>query len=70
MAAAPENVPPIFLLSKTLPAAPAAEEKEYTVIEICTATEKVTGFGTVIGSQKISSLWRICCTDTKTRMTY
>ena len=64
MAAAPETVPPVFLVSKTLP---AAEEKEYSVIELCTAAEKVTGYGTVIGSQRIGSLWRVYCKDINTR---
>ena len=38
MATAPETVPPVFLFGKTLP---AVEEKEFTVIELCTAAGKI-----------------------------
>ena len=65
MAAAPETVPPDFLLGKTLP---AAEEKEFTVTELCTAAEETTGFGTVIGNQRTGSLWRIYCTMLNARI--
>ena len=64
-AAEPEHVLPVFVLAKQLP---AAEVKEYTVYEMGTAAEKVTGFGNVDGAQRIGALWRICPKTMQGRM--
>ena len=68
IAPAPETVPFPFLLGKTLP---AVQEKEFMVIELCTATGKITHtteFRTVIGSQRLGSFWQIYCKDMNARI--
>ena len=65
MAAAPEHAPPVFLMCSTLP---AAEEKDYTVAEICSAAERVTGFNRIIGGQRIGNLWRVYPRDIDARV--
>lgn len=61
----PEHVLPVFLMGKQLP---LAEDKEYSVFEICTAAEKVTGFGNVVGAQRIGALWRLYPKTTNARL--
>ena len=65
MAAAPEHMPPVFLMCSTLL---AAEEKDYTVAEICSAAERVTGFNRIIGGQRIGNLWRVYPRDIDARV--
>ena len=50
------RVQPVFVRNNTLP---AFSDKEYSTSEICTAVEKVCGFGNAIGAQRIGGLWRI-----------
>ena len=54
--AAPNRTKPVFVLNRVLP---GAEEKAYTVSELCRAAEKTAGFDSVIGAQRIGGLWRL-----------
>lgn len=47
---------PIFVINNQLP---AFDEKNFTTAEICAAAEKVTGYDSVVGAQRIGGLWRI-----------
>lgn len=53
---AAEHVPPVFIKAQLLS---AAEDKVYTVFELCSAAEKSTGFNNIEGSQRLENLWRI-----------
>jgi len=55
---------PVFLLNKNLP---AAEEKLFSVVEICTAAERVAGPETMVGAQRIGGLWRLYCKNNNAR---
>ena len=50
------TVLPVFVKNTLLP---AYADKEFSTAEICEAREKVTGFGSIVGAQRISGLWRI-----------
>ena len=50
------TIKPLFLLNNVLP---AFDKKLYSTSEICCAAEKVSGFQSIIGAQKIGGLWRI-----------
>ena len=65
MAAVPEHVPPVFLMCSTLL---AAEQKDYTVAVICSAAERVTGFNSIFGDQRIGNLWRVYLRDIDARV--
>lgn len=47
---------PVFVLNAHLP---AFEQKSFSTAEICTAAEKVCGFNTIEGAQRIGGLWRV-----------
>jgi len=58
-------VPPVFFLNKTLP---GVEEKNYSVVEMCSAAERVCGYETVVGAQRIGGLWRVYCANNDARI--
>ena len=60
-----EHVPPVYLMCRNLP---AAEQKEYTVVEICSAAELVTGYGKIEGCQRIGGLWRLYANNSDSRV--
>ena len=47
---------PVFIHSRSLP---PDNTKSFTVHEICSACEKMCGHNSIVGAQKIGSLWRI-----------
>lgn len=49
---------PVFIHSKSLPS-DNTNTKPFTVHEICSACEKVCGHNSIVGAQRIGSLWRI-----------
>ena len=49
------KVLPVFIHARSLP---GEAEKNYTVSDICGACEKRTGYGTILGAQKLG-VWRI-----------
>jgi hypothetical protein len=51
-----ERCVPVFIINNQLP---AFEQKVFTTAEICTAAEKVCGYNSIEGAQRIGSLWRI-----------
>ena len=51
-----ERCEPVFVINNQLP---AFEQKNFTTAEICAAAEKVCGFNSIEGAQRIGSLWRI-----------
>lgn len=51
-----QSCQPVFLINNQLP---AFEEKNFTTAEICAAAEKVCGFNTIEGAQRIGGLWRL-----------
>ena len=50
------GTPPVFISCRALP---DNEGKPLTVHEICAAAEKTSGYNSVIGAQRIGSLWRV-----------
>lgn len=50
------DVLPVFVQQRSLP---NERDKPYTVREICGTCEKKTGHDTIIGAQRLGSLWRI-----------
>lgn len=61
-----EHTRPVYLINNQLP---AAQEKPYSVAEICSAAEKSCGFETIEGAQHIRGLWRIYPKTTNARVT-
>lgn len=57
------GVPPLFLAARDLPAG-----DPYTVREICAAAEKVGGYHTVLGAQKIGGHWRVYMLGSEARL--
>ena len=51
-----ERCEPVFVINNHLP---AFEQKPYSTAEICAAGEKLCGYNSVEGAQRIGSLWRI-----------
>ena len=51
------SILPVFVQQRNLPG--DIETDKYTVHEICQACEKKSGHGTVLGAQRLGSLWRI-----------
>ncbi|KAL8593218.1 hypothetical protein ACOMHN_009873 [Nucella lapillus] len=51
------GTPPVFIPSRNLPEAEA--NKSYSVRELCAAAEKNSGYNTIVGAQRIGSLWRV-----------
>lgn len=51
-----ERCEPVFVINNHLP---AFENKFYSTAEICAAAEKLCGYNSIEGAQKIGSLWRI-----------
>ena len=49
-----EHVAPVYI---TASSPPAAEEKQYSVTELCSATEKTAGFRSMERAQRIGGLW-------------
>lgn len=47
---------PVFVINNQLP---AFEQKPFTTSEICAAGERVCGYNSIEGAQRIGSLWRI-----------
>ena len=58
------GVLPVYVRNNSLP---AFEQKEFSTSEICLAAEKISGFGSVIGAQRIYGLWRIYPNTTEAR---
>ena len=52
--------PPVFILNKDCP-------DNVTIIELCEAAEKVTGFGTIAARQRIGAVWRLHGSNTEVR---
>ena len=50
------HVEPVFFVSAQLP---ANDQKNYTTSEICAAAEKVCGYESMYGAQRIGGLWRL-----------
>jgi len=50
------HVEPVFVMNSKLP---ACDQKSYSTTEICKAAEKVCGYESMIGAQRIVGLWRI-----------
>jgi len=50
------SVLPVFITQRSLP---GESDRPYTVSEVCGACEKKTGYGSILGAQKLGSLWRI-----------
>ena len=50
------GTPPVFLPVRNLP---PENDMSYTVREMCSAAEKVSGFNSIIGAQRIGGLWRL-----------
>ena len=50
------HVEPVFFVSSQLP---ANDQKNYTTSEICAAAEKVCGYESMYGAQRIGGLWRL-----------
>ena len=57
------GVPPLFLAACDLPAG-----DPYPVHEICAAAEKVGGYQTVLGAQKIGGHWRVYMLGSEARL--
>lgn len=55
-AASVEHTLPVFVINNQLP---AFEQKAFTTAEICAAAEKVSGYNSIEGAQRIGGLWRI-----------
>ena len=51
-----EGTLPVFVINNQLP---AFDKKMFTTAELCAAAEKICGYGTIDGAQRIGSLWRI-----------
>lgn len=52
------GTPPVFIPCRNLPDN-TEHSGQYTVREICAASEKTSGYNSVIGAQKIGGLWRV-----------
>lgn len=59
------GVSPVFLAMRDLP---TADSTPYTTREICASAERIGGFGSVIGAQRMGSLWRVYPKDRDTRV--
>ncbi|KAL8619992.1 hypothetical protein ACOMHN_015274 [Nucella lapillus] len=55
---------PVFVLNNQLP---SFDQKPFTTTELCAAAEKVCGYNSIEGSQKIGNLWRIYPRNKETR---
>lgn len=51
-----ERCEPVFVINNQLP---AFEQKQFSTAEICAAAERVCGYNSIEGAQRIGSLWRI-----------
>ena len=60
-----EHVAPVYITASSLP---AAEEKQYSVNELCSAAEKTAGFRSMEGAQRIGGLWRLYPTNIDARV--
>ena len=60
-----EQVAPVYVTASSLP---AAEEKQYSVSELCSAAEKTAGFQSMEGAQRIGGLWRLYPTNIDARV--
>lgn len=57
------GTPPVFIPCRNLP----DSDTQYTVREICGSAEKTSGYGSVIGAQRIGGLWRLYPKSVKAR---
>ncbi len=57
---APASAPPVFFLHKEAP-------DDISVDEICKAAERISGFKSVFGAQRLGSLWRLYPTNKEAR---
>ena len=56
MAASNSSCQPVFVLNSQLP---GFDNKAFTTAEICSSAEKVCGYNSIDGAQRIGGLWRI-----------
>lgn len=58
------GVLPLFVMNKRLP---AFEKKEFSTTEICRSVEKMCGYKTAEGAQRIGGLWRLYLANNEAR---
>lgn len=53
------SCPPVFIPCRNLPDSNNTEASQYSVRELCAASEKTSGYNSMIGAQRIGGLWRL-----------